>query len=383
MSCAITGYFDCKRQGQDCANEQTCSDNGTCDCGSSYTGYNCGLSMSEKGQTPCTSETDSCGSDGGLCYKNETAKACYCPANLYGDHCENKRYTVECMQSSMKITLTPAGTFNGVIYVHGKKETDGCTFTDTSGTLELDLQDSSDCGEVTSNTESGDRSRVIMMQYSSKYITDRDTKLTVTCSGGAGTVNVTAAFISQDGNNKEQAISGTNPIDIASDAVDFVIKLKDDSVVNNATVVSLNDQLTFQFDVNGEKAPGGQSCEYSVINDTTMTVEPDVTLSETSVEDCKKACNANPQCKFFTHLRDSCMIRYVSSETDYNPDEQFYEKHCASTATLTVMQCEASNGQSGDNKETMKLIENICPSEEVGKLMEQDPTRDTNNQVVF
>ncbi|XP_041371836.1 EGF-like domain-containing protein 1 [Gigantopelta aegis] len=240
-------YFHCHRKGQDCANSKTCNDDGSCDCGSDYIGYGCGLATSKKGQSPCSSETDSCGADGGLCYSTGAAKDCYCPADSYGDQCENKRYTVECTASAMKIMLSPAGTFSGVIYVAGEKNTSGCMFTGSSGTL--DLQDES-CGDVTTDTATGDRSRVVIVQYSDKYITDLDTKLTVTCSAaGAGTVDVTATFSSQDpdGNIKEQAINNTYPADIDSSAVNFEIKLKDGTSVSSSTTVSLNDQLIFEF----------------------------------------------------------------------------------------------------------------------------------------
>ncbi|XP_041373054.1 uncharacterized protein LOC121386274 isoform X2 [Gigantopelta aegis] len=265
--------------------------------------------------------------------------------------------TVECKASSMKITLYPAGTFNGVIYVDGKKDKEGCTFPDSNGTLELDLLDTA-CGEVTSNPESGDRSRVIKMQYSSNYITDRDTKLTVTCSSGAGTVDVTAAFTSQgsDGNTKEQAIHST--ADIVSDAVDFVIKLKDGSVVSSSTVVSLNDQLTFQFNVDSEKVPGGVSCEYTRNPGISSGSMPSKVKSNATLEECKNACNAESQCKSLDYVKSSMncyMFHFHVVLLDRTQYVDHYVKNCGS---VTVTQCEASNGQSEDNKETMKLIEN-------------------------
>ncbi|XP_041374154.1 uncharacterized protein LOC121387191 [Gigantopelta aegis] len=45
--------------------------------------------------------------------------------------------------------------------------------------------------------------------------------------------------------------------------------------------------------------------------------------------------------------------------------------------------CMVSNSESGADEETLKLDENSCLLNEVGKLMEQDPTEDNNNHVTF
>ncbi|XP_041371612.1 scavenger receptor cysteine-rich domain-containing group B protein-like [Gigantopelta aegis] len=248
-------YFDCHRKGQDCANNKACKDGGRCDCGDDYSGDDCGLTLSEKGQSPCASDTDSCGSDGGLCYNNGGSKACYCPADSYGNQCENKRYQVTCSTSSILIVLNPFGTFDGVVYVKDQKETSGCTFATAdlpSGKngLALNVADA-DCGSVTTDQATSDRSRVVIVQYNDKYITDLDTKLTVTCSpGGAVTIDVTKVFLA-DGNLKGQGINNT--VDIDSSAVDFDIKLKDGTAVTSSTEVPLDDLLTFEF--NGDKGP--------------------------------------------------------------------------------------------------------------------------------
>ncbi|XP_041377408.1 EGF-like domain-containing protein 2 [Gigantopelta aegis] len=84
-------YFNCGRQGQDCANGQTCQADGNCDCKTPYSGHDCKLQNDTNGKPPCTSVTDSCGSDGGLCYNNGGDKACHCPPASFGAHCEHKR----------------------------------------------------------------------------------------------------------------------------------------------------------------------------------------------------------------------------------------------------------------------------------------------------
>ncbi|XP_041371611.1 uncharacterized protein LOC121385140 [Gigantopelta aegis] len=237
----------------------------------------------------------------------------------------------------MKIKLYPAGTFSGVIYVAGEKNTTGCMFTGSSGIL--DLQDES-CGNVTTDTATGDRSRIVIVQYNDKYITELDTKLTVTCpAAGAGTVDVTATFSSQDpdGNIKEQAI--TNTADIDSSAVNFEIKLKDGTSVSSSTRVPLNDQLTFEFAV-----------LTSIMTNTVLLVSSSV----------------------------DCLV--IRSHMVVLSTYIHYDKHCT---TVRVESCTASNGKSGADEETLKLIENSCPSSEVGKLMEQDPTPDDDFKVTF
>ncbi|XP_041346775.1 uncharacterized protein LOC121366362 [Gigantopelta aegis] len=172
------------------------------------------------------------------------------------------------------------------------------------------------------------------MQYSSNYITDRDTKLTVTCSSGAGTVDVTAAFTSQDsdGNTKEQAISGT--ADLASDAVDFVIKLKNDSVVSSSTVVPLNDQLTFQFNVNREKAPGGESCKYiQTLGKWAGGLFNKQLFEVTLVDECKNACNNETRCKTidYIHNDEVCFMYYTDTPSLENQlNFEHYDKDCGS-----------------------------------------------------
>ncbi|XP_041373607.1 uncharacterized protein LOC121386684 [Gigantopelta aegis] len=172
--------------------------------------------------------------------------------------------------------------------------------------------------------------------------------------------------------------------DLASDAVDFVIKLKDDSVVNSSTVVPLNDQLTFQFNVNREKVPGGESCKVTESTGYQSKGGPDKELLDVgSADDCKSICKEDPLCKavdYFATMKFCHLFHRVITLLSYSSKYVHYDIDCGS---VTVTQCEASNGQSGDNKENMKLIENSCPSEVVGKLMGKDLTQVTNNQVVF
>ncbi|XP_041372195.1 uncharacterized protein LOC121385549 isoform X1 [Gigantopelta aegis] len=48
---------------------------------------------------------------------------------------------------------------------------------------------------------------------------------------------------------------------------------------------------------------------------------------------------------------------------------------CAVLPAIRVESCMADNRQTGDNLETLKIIDNSCPSSEIGKLMREKPTR--------
>ncbi|XP_041378346.1 EGF-like domain-containing protein 1 isoform X2 [Gigantopelta aegis] len=373
-------YFDCGRQGQDCANGQACQADGNCDCKTPYSGHDCILQDDDKSAAPCTSITDSCGSDGGLCYKKGGDKACYCPPASVGAQCELKRYDVQCLASSMKIKLLPAGTFSGVVYVNGQRDVAGCKTTETSasGYLELDLQDSA-CGGMISDTNTGARSRAVIVQYNSKYVTNLDTKVTVTCRNEAGTVEVTQTFSSENsnGNIHEQNINSS--VDIDSSAVEFEIKQKDGTPVSSSTAVSLDDQLTFEF-------VGGNSCRFQSYPHKQGPVDVKYELVG-DLTQCKEKCESDSNCTALNFNQAGYMAlcaiytRVIVNLTDIYLNH--YTKECLQDDAIRVESCTASNGQSGDDQETLKLIDHSCPSSEAGKLMEESPTKVTNTTVTF
>ena len=58
---------------------------------------------------------------------------------------------LQCKTSSMQITVFPAGTFSGKVFLNDQRGKSGCEFSfviGTSGPQEIDVKDA-DCGGVT------------------------------------------------------------------------------------------------------------------------------------------------------------------------------------------------------------------------------------------
>ncbi|XP_041377501.1 uncharacterized protein LOC121389909 [Gigantopelta aegis] len=105
------------------------------------------------------------------------------------------------------------------------------------------------------------------------------------------------------------------------------------------------------------------------------------------VTECKTMCENETSCTAIDFSKVDNIItcyRYTKRVVNVLTDVivNHYTKQCSGYA-IRVESCTASNGQSGQDQETLNIIEDSCPSGEVGKLMEEAPTKVTDNTVTF
>ncbi|XP_041372197.1 uncharacterized protein LOC121385549 isoform X3 [Gigantopelta aegis] len=65
----------------------------------------------------------------------------------------------------------------------------------------------------------------------------------------------------------------------------------------------------------------------------------------------------------------------MTNSTTWTPPSSAGCSVCPLLPAIRVESCMADNRQTGDNLETLKIIDNSCPSSEIGKLMREKPTR--------
>ncbi|XP_041377403.1 uncharacterized protein LOC121389820 [Gigantopelta aegis] len=101
--------------------------------------------------------------------------------------------------------------------------------------------------------------------------------------------------------------------------------------------------------------------------------------------ECKAKCDTDSNCTSFDfHVADifvKCHL-YTKPVVDglFDCKMHYYTSECSA---FRVESCTASNGQTGQDQDTLKLIDHSCPSGEVGKLMEQAPTKVNDTTVTF
>ncbi|XP_041347291.1 uncharacterized protein LOC121367247 [Gigantopelta aegis] len=380
-------YFDCRRDGQDCANSKTCLetgvDTGYCDCGgTTYLSYDCGLEDALKDTGPCTSLTDYCGTGGGVCYNNSGTAACHCPASAYGNQCQLPRYDVTCGTSSMLIVLNPYGTFGGVIYVDGNKKTAGCTFTTTDlpagrQGLALNVLDT-DCGGATINS-ANNKSRDVIVQFNNKYLTSVDSLVTVTCAEGTNTVEI-QNDITIVRNTKQQNID--NVPDVDSAAVEFNIRLKDGTLASSN--VPLDDKLTLEFIA----SPVTTTCTYTEHPDQQGDESAYKGLStEADLKACQAFCDQTSTCVAAQYTGTACHLYTTPQYGNLTAlsGTTYVDKVCVTSgyAAIRLESCTANNKRSDADLETLKIVENGCPSSEIGKLMKARPARSPSTTITL
>ncbi|XP_063422858.1 EGF-like domain-containing protein 2 [Mytilus trossulus] len=110
--------FHCRRKGFNCKSGGICNaGDGSCSCPATQAGYDCSLDTDkmECDKNPCES--------GGTCYEQDK---CFCSPDYYGERCQYKTVTQECLGSEIQMRFVVPDTFRGEVYL--SEDEDNCKF---------------------------------------------------------------------------------------------------------------------------------------------------------------------------------------------------------------------------------------------------------------
>ncbi|XP_041361718.1 uncharacterized protein LOC121377705 isoform X1 [Gigantopelta aegis] len=173
-----TGYFDCRRPGQNLciANNGVCNTKGACDCPTGWSGFMCHVDNANI-SSPCIQPC----SDNGVCVTEDGALVCKCNAERVDilPNCVVLRYVVNCDSSSMFLKIYPLGVFGGFIFVKGHQSS--CQIP--SNNILFIFHTDTDCGNAISRVEGNKTrfSRVIYIQYDQAFLSSIDEVVEVVC----------------------------------------------------------------------------------------------------------------------------------------------------------------------------------------------------------
>ncbi|XP_050405512.1 EGF-like domain-containing protein 2 [Patella vulgata] len=212
--CVRSVYFDCKRSDQECINPYSCSNTGTCVCGSQAFGTQCQFPITEYSERVNMAECEFTCLNGGRCITQTSTNTdtCLCTDTFYGDFCESRRAEAVCTGNTMDIYITPYPVFGGIVYVRYNKTDPECQFGLTESgslktynlTLTTSANSTGDCSlEAMLNTPSaGDVTyNVDIIIQGSLFVTAPDILVKATCvhlNSGVSSLNSDLSTITVD-----------------------------------------------------------------------------------------------------------------------------------------------------------------------------------------
>ncbi|XP_041372256.1 EGF-like domain-containing protein 2 [Gigantopelta aegis] len=258
----VSTSYNCFRNGQDCKNSATCV-NGACDCGSlnpPYGGYDCTYKIADTSNGTCaTSPPHDCGPNA-QCYDTGTGANCFCYIGYIKDdkdQCTIPRYRVACTKEFMTMVATPAGTFDGEIFIKDHYSTSECKFVKSGNDFKMEalLNNGSNCGDaVIEDLGNGDYKvkRTFRIEYSKIMSTIHDETINVECNT-RDTVQISTGFSPTNVNTSGLTqVDGNGKLDI----VDLLMTNQNGDPVTPSMQFNVGDQITFKLSVSSASYAG-------------------------------------------------------------------------------------------------------------------------------
>lgn len=210
--------FHCRRKGFYCKSGGICNAvDGSCSCPATHTGYDCSLDADkmECEKNPCE--------NGATCYEQDK---CFCSPDYYGERCQYKTVSQECLGSEMKMAFVVPDTFSGEVYL--SEDADNCKFNQmesgVSGLNKYSLTipfNSTDnlCSQSINQTKDvpmeGDVSRFVdvVVSYNPLFISSTDSIIIYSCIHKGSNFTMFAELddvgLNERTNLKKNILSGT------------------------------------------------------------------------------------------------------------------------------------------------------------------------------
>ncbi|CAH1785656.1 unnamed protein product [Owenia fusiformis] len=242
---ACESYFNCLNDG--CKNGAECvSATGACQCGANQAGFDCAVDTTGDATADLTtSGCETCNTTGTfMC--SPSISACYCKYGYTGSTCTDPRVVVEvCDNDSMKVNVQPyinTASFNGLIYIYGKKDDANCAITQTGDIYSTPDFQFADCARKVENNQDVHQIVDIVVQTNEDYLTSHNiihqAKCILLANGNFVTEHITAVDPLRDLNKGSEVSDRETAIDMVIEGVE---------VEDGSNTYQLGTELTVKF----------------------------------------------------------------------------------------------------------------------------------------